>query len=152
MIDGLSLIVDMSVGISRFPDDSADQEVLLKRADIAMDLAKQKKQHYMVYDEDMDTLSPRRLGLIGRVKEALANKEFEIYYQPVLSKENLRLKSFEALIRWPQSDGGFIPPGEFIPANGRFRHGLFFAVIVARLSASNNQARYVVRHGDGQRP
>ena len=132
MIDGLSLIVDMSVGISRFPDDGADQEVLLKRADIAMYLAKQKKQHYMVYDEDKDTLSPRRLGLIGRVKEALANKEFEIYYQPVLSTANLRLRSFEALIRWPQSDGSFIPPGEFIPA---IEHSRFF----------NNITRWVIR-------
>ena len=142
-VDGLSLHVDMSVGISRYPDDGADQEALLKRADIAMYLAKQKKQHYMVYDEDKDTLSPRRLGLIGRVKEALANEEFEVHYQPVVAAADRSPRGFEALIRWPQLDGSYVSPGEFIPAieNSRFFNNITRWVIRDAVHQAREWAR-----------
>lgn len=114
-IDDHTLVIDMSIGISLFPRDGIDQEALLKRADIAMYLAKQNTNHYMIYDEDEDTLSPQRLGLISRVKDAIAQEEFELHYQPVFKATGFELHGFEALIRWPQADGSFIPPNEFIP-------------------------------------
>ena len=116
ILEGLSLIVDMSVGISFFPDDGDNQEHLLRCADVAMYLAKRNNQHYMIYSKDQDTLSTRNLEMISRVREALANDEFELYYQPVLEAKELKLHAFEVLIRWPQKDGSFIPPSTFIPA------------------------------------
>ncbi len=115
LIDDHALVVDMSIGISLYPRDGLDQESLLKRADIAMYLAKDNKQHFMLYNEAEDSLSPQRLGLISRVKEALTRDEFELYYQPVFFSQDCSLTGFEALIRWRQSDGSFIPPSEFIP-------------------------------------
>lgn len=110
-----SLVIDLSIGIALFPRDGVDQESLLKRADIAMYLAKEKKQAFMVYDESEDTLSPLRVGLISRVKEALEQDDFELYYQPIITLKDNSLYGFEALIRWRQSDGSFISPAEFIP-------------------------------------
>lgn len=110
-----SLVIDLSIGIALFPKDGVDQESLLKRADIAMYLAKEKKQAFMLYDEAEDTLSPQRVGLISRVKEALEQGDFELYYQPIISMNGGSLYGFEALIRWRQSDGSFISPAEFIP-------------------------------------
>ena len=114
-IEDYVLAVDSSIGIALHPRDGVDKGSLMKHADVAMYLAKAKKQRYMVYDESKDYLSEKRLKLLARVKEALLAEEFELHYQPVFASADLSVHGFEALIRWRQPDGSFILPGEFIP-------------------------------------
>ncbi|MEP0356115.1 bifunctional diguanylate cyclase/phosphodiesterase [Paraglaciecola sp.] len=109
------LVIDMSIGIALFPNDGINGDVLLKNADIAMYLAKQNKQHFVLYDSTKDTLSPKRLNIISKIQNALNHDEFELYFQPIVDPKNLTLRGFESLIRWPQPDGSMISPGEFIP-------------------------------------
>ncbi|MEP1551427.1 MAG: EAL domain-containing protein [Paraglaciecola sp.] len=114
-IDDHLLVIDMSIGIAMFPENGFDSEALLKNADIAMYVAKQNNQNYVLYDPSIDTLSPKKISVISKINDALLEQEFELYYQPILSPADNRLKGFEALIRWPQANGTIISPAEFIP-------------------------------------
>ncbi|MEP2651622.1 MAG: GGDEF domain-containing protein [Paraglaciecola sp.] len=72
------LVIDMSIGIALFPNDGINGDVLLKNADIAMYLAKQNKQHFVLYDSTKDTLSPKRLNIISKIQNALNHDELPI--------------------------------------------------------------------------
>lgn len=114
-IEDYVLAVDSSIGIALYPRDGVDQGSLMKHADVAMYLAKAKKQRYVVYDESKDYLSSKRLKLLARFEDALLGEEFELYYQPVFASGDLPVYGFEALLRWRQPDGSLMLAGEFIP-------------------------------------
>lgn len=113
--DGYSLVVDLSIGISMYPEHGQDRETLLKQADIAMYLAKESKQGIMFYSRELDTSSLKKLERLSDVRQAFALQQFELYYQPLIGVKDKSLCAFEALIRWPQKDGSVIMPDEFIP-------------------------------------
>lgn len=113
-VDGSLLHSSISIGISIYPTDGQDYDTLLTFADQAMYVAKQKgKGTYQYFNDSMriDLLKTNRL--INLLRNAIANEEFELYYQPKIDIRNNTIYGYEALIRWCV-DGNFISPFEFI--------------------------------------
>ena len=115
-LDGVSMSITPSIGISVYPEDGSDPEQLLKHADIALYHAKdQGRGNHQFYTPEMNARLRERLWLERALKQALENNELSIEYQPCFDLQTLRPVSLEALIRWRTADGGFVPPSRFIP-------------------------------------
>lgn len=108
--------VTASIGISVYPEHGEDQQTLMKSADTAMYLSKEKgKNTYEFYVDGMQSQSSERLVLEAALRNALANNEFELYYQAKLDLRTNRITGVEALIRWTHPEMGEVPPQQFIP-------------------------------------
>jgi diguanylate cyclase (GGDEF)-like protein/PAS domain S-box-containing protein len=115
-LEGQVISVSPSIGISVFPRDGVSADALIKNADAAMYLAKSRgRSNYQFFNESLSLSAYRALSLETRMREALRDEAFVLHYQPQMRVDTGAVTGIEALIRWPQKDGSFIPPGEFIP-------------------------------------
>ncbi|MBN2895742.1 MAG: EAL domain-containing protein [Campylobacterales bacterium] len=105
-----------SIGIAIFPDDGHSAEELLKNADAAMYRAKAEGRNtYQFYTYDMTARALARISMESALRQALANDEFLLYYQPQVDAAQRKLVGLEALVRWSHPLQGMIAPGTFIP-------------------------------------
>ena len=115
-IEGKDLFVSGSIGLTLFPDDGANTEVLLANADTAMYRAKAEgKNTYRFFTQDMQQHALARLRLESGLRRALREGEFVLYYQPVIDLATGALAKAEALVRWRDPQRGLVEPTEFIP-------------------------------------
>jgi diguanylate cyclase (GGDEF)-like protein len=114
-IDGVTFNVRAAVGIALAPIHGLDAATLLKNADVAMYAAKRAGRRISVYDANMDHSSARRLALATNLAEAIDKDQLVLWYQPVADITTGTVTGFEALLRWPHPELGFISPDEFIP-------------------------------------
>jgi diguanylate cyclase (GGDEF)-like protein len=116
LIEGHELFVTASMGISLFPADGCDADILVKGADTAMYRAKEKgKNNYQFYRPEMNAEALRRLTLENCMHKALRRNEFVLHYQPQVDLKSGLVTGAEVLIRWENPDLGFLYPKEFIP-------------------------------------
>lgn len=105
-----------SIGISLYPDNGQDIGTLLRNADTAMYIAKEKgRNNYQIFNQEMEFKATKRLQLEKELRKAIENKEFELFYQPQIDFETKDTIGVEALLRWQRKDGSYISPLEFIP-------------------------------------
>ncbi len=117
VIKGGELFVTTSIGISVFPNDGTDPEILLRNADAAMYRAKEKGRNgFEFYTEDMTERALEKVQMITNLNRALEHNEFEVYYQPQYDTQRKQLIGLEALIRWHHPQLGLICPDEFLYA------------------------------------
>ncbi len=110
------LFISTSIGMSVYPQDGDNVQQLLASADTAMYRAKQDGRNaFSFYNAAMSADLQRTLDLDGRLRQALACDELEIYYQPIIELASNKIIGAEALMRWHDTEFGFIPPDEFIP-------------------------------------
>ena len=110
------VVVSSSIGIALAPQHGEHFKELCRKADIAMYKAKSDGRNtYCFYAPEQDAHSEERFTLLQKLRSAVANKDFELYYQPIIDLHTGRTASVEALLRWPQSDGSMIGPDKFIP-------------------------------------
>lgn len=105
-----------SIGISLYPEHARDAGRLIELADTAMYEAKNAggdRAH--LFTADMTTSRQERFSMQSRLREALAQEEFALHYQPIFELEHCTVMAAEALIRWPQPDGEILMPGAFMP-------------------------------------
>ena len=115
-LEGQSISVSPSIGISLFPRDGESADMLIRHADAAMYLAKARgRNNYQFFNESLAEAAMRALTLETRMREAIREGEFRLAYQPQMRVDSGQLTGIEALIRWPQKDGSFIEPNMFIP-------------------------------------
>jgi diguanylate cyclase (GGDEF)-like protein len=114
-IEGLTLEVDGSIGIACFPMHGTTVEQLNQRADIAMYAAKESGRGHVMFEPELDRYSPRRLTLAGALRQAIADGEVILYFQPKADLRTGRIVGVEALARWQHPDLGLIAPAEFVP-------------------------------------
>ena len=115
-VNNNELFVTASIGISVFPDDGRNAEILLRNADTAMYRAKEKGRNaYEFYTEDMTERAIEKVTMIANLNRALEQDEFEMYYQPQYDIQEKQLIGLEALIRWQHPDLGFLTPDKFLP-------------------------------------
>lgn len=106
-----------SIGIAMFPEDAEEPGILLRNADSAMYRAKARgKGRFEFYAEEMGRERENKLRLKTRLREAFANDEFELFYQPQIDVRSERVVGLEALIRWKHPVLGTMLPISFIPA------------------------------------
>lgn len=116
LIDGHQLHLSTSIGISVFPGDGQDAATLLKNADTAMYRSKDKGRNcFTFFESNMNSRVERRLVLENKLRRAIKDSLFFLYYQPKRDCETLEITGVEALVRWRDSQEGWISPGEFIP-------------------------------------
>lgn len=116
LIDGMSVLVTVSMGITVSPRDGEDVDTLLKNADLAMYRAKDLGRNtFCFFDPSMDESVAEQLRIAAGLRTALANGELRVYYQPQLELAGERVVGAEALLRWQHPERGFIPPNVFIP-------------------------------------
>ena len=115
-VDGQQLGTSFSIGIALYPEDGDSVEVLMKNADTAMYHAKESGRNtYRFFDEAMNINALERLHLENGLRHALAQQEFQLYYQPQVDLASGRIIGMEALLRWFSGVMGGIPPARFIP-------------------------------------
>ncbi len=115
VVEGQRLDVGASIGIALAPQHGRDAVTLMRHADVAMYVAKRAHLGQAVYDPTQDGNNPRRLGLMGELRTALAQNDLLLYYQPILDHAAGRVGGVEALVRWPHPVYGLLPPDQFIP-------------------------------------
>jgi len=114
-LGGYEVEVGASIGIAVYPRDATGIEELLSSADAAMYTAKAGKVGGIHrYTGEMRQKQARRQALERSLRQAVADNEFCLFYQPQLEVRSGRLIGFEALIRWRHPELGLIAPGEFI--------------------------------------
>jgi diguanylate cyclase (GGDEF)-like protein/PAS domain S-box-containing protein len=115
-IDGRELFVTTSLGVSVYPSDGHDADTLVRNADSAMYRAKEQgRDNYQLYTPAMNAKAIERLSLESRLRQAVANDELELHFQPFIDLSTAEVLGAEALIRWRHPELGLIPPGDFIP-------------------------------------
>lgn len=116
MIDGQQADASASMGIAVAPGDGVDGTTLMKNADLALYRAKRDgKATYHFFEQSLDEQARHRRQMELDLRLAIRDGGFELYFQPLYSMHEERLKAFEALIRWPHAEAGMISPVDFIP-------------------------------------
>lgn len=111
---GVSLQLQMRIGISFYPEHSSTPKELLQMADMALHHTRKSNQTVQVYNKDLDVNSVERLNLINDLKNAIADQQLALYYQPKINLKTGEATHVEALVRWHHPRLGMIPPDDFI--------------------------------------
>ena len=118
LVGDLSLPISASVGVTFFPQaDEVDGDQLMRQADQAMYQAKLAgKNRHAVFDADQARDVQTRQHILGRLRQALVQQEFVLYFQPKVNMRTGQVVGAEALIRWQHPTRGLLSPAEFLPA------------------------------------
>ncbi|MCK4586988.1 MAG: diguanylate cyclase, partial [Gammaproteobacteria bacterium] len=116
LLGGYEIVSSASIGVTIFPDDATDADVLIKNADVAMYRAKARGgDSYEFYTLDMSVQADERMELQHSLSHAMERGEFELYYQPKINVQTGRVVGMEALLRWEHPKMGLVEPSKFIP-------------------------------------
>jgi EAL domain-containing protein (putative c-di-GMP-specific phosphodiesterase class I) len=115
-IDGRDLPVTIRSGLAcRDPAEAADAEVLLQNAEAALRQAKAAGEQYHLHRLDLSSKLSARLAMEYRLRRALDNQQYCLYYQPKIHIPSGRVEGVEALLRWNDPERGLVSPADFLP-------------------------------------
>ncbi|MEW7987077.1 MAG: EAL domain-containing protein [Candidatus Thiodiazotropha sp.] len=115
-VDGHELYVTSSIGISIYPDNGKTSKDLLRNADAAMYKAKSEgRNNIQYYSSEMTVQAFERVHMEARLRAAIENDEFVVYYQPQINGVTGKIVGMEALVRWQSPSMGLVFPSKFIP-------------------------------------
>jgi len=115
LIDEHQIRIQITMGAARLADTEPDGVGCLKDATLALNLAKRTQRGQTVwFSPTLRNASRDRLHLLQKLEKAIRNNELSVHYQPQLQLKTGQLVGLEALMRWQQADGSFIPPDRFI--------------------------------------
>ena len=115
-LDGESYHITCSAGISFYPDDGFSKEEVIKLADATMYIAKKHgKNNILLYSTEIGENLKNVHRVERRLEQAIHNGELEVHYQPKYDFDHQGVKSVEALVRWQDENGAYVPPSFFIP-------------------------------------
>ncbi|WP_245308210.1 EAL domain-containing protein [Halalkalibacter urbisdiaboli] len=110
------IVVTPSIGISIYPENGDNIDTLLKNADTAMYLAKDRgKNNFQFYNSELNAKATRKMNIEIALRRAILNEELSLFYQPKVDLFSRGIVGMEALIRWNHPEMGAISPIEFIP-------------------------------------
>ena len=115
VVMGHAFSVGASIGIAFYPEDGQTPDDLIKHTDIAMYRAKANGGGFRFYQPEMGIDLDKRLRVARRLADALEAGRLELYYQPHVSLKTGKVTGAEALLRWHDSEWGWVSPAEFIP-------------------------------------
>lgn len=109
------LFMSVSLGITLYPYDGDQFDVLVNKADSAMHRCKENDQGFSFFTDDLTLQTQQRVHLENQLRQALLRKEFHLVFQPRIDLKTGQIDSVEALLRWTRADGSQVSPAEFIP-------------------------------------
>ena len=116
LIDEHILYTTATIGISLYPEDGHNTEILINKAVKAMEYAKKNgRNQFAFYFDELNIGTNRGLLIDHELRRAIKNKEFVLHYQPKIDLTTNTIIGFEALVRWYNETLGFVPPNDFIP-------------------------------------
>lgn len=116
IIQNIEFFMSASMGVSVFPVDGEDAQVLVKNADIAMNSAKNSGKNKCVFcSPEMKNDVIKKMSLTNNLYRAMEKNELFLHFQPQVKADTNEIIGFEALLRWKNSEYGMVPPNEFIP-------------------------------------
>jgi diguanylate cyclase (GGDEF)-like protein/PAS domain S-box-containing protein len=111
-----SLQVGAHIGVAVYTDDGHDVPTLIRYADVAMNRAAHNiEDSFLFYSEEMNQRAKEHLRIESELRQAIANDELLLFYQPKVSLRSGRIVGAEALLRWRHPERGLVAPGVFIP-------------------------------------
>ncbi len=115
--DGRLLRLSASMGITLYPQDPSDRDILIRHADQAMYAAKEAgRNRYMLFDLAMHHSRQERQQILDQLREGLQTQQLELFLQPKVRLWSRAVEGFEALIRWHHPERGLLSPDQFLPA------------------------------------
>lgn len=115
-INGYDIFTSVSIGISIYPENGETPNDLIKHADSAMYVIKEKhRNNYKLFESSISEKFKMMLTMENDLRKALINGQFELHYQPQKKLKTNELVGMEALLRWNHPENGYIPPMDFIP-------------------------------------
>ncbi len=115
-VNGHVVSISASIGVTLFPNDGSDQEILVRHADQAMYQAKQAgKNRFTLYDNSPALRAQANLSMLHKIEKGIEKNQFRLHYQPQVDCRQGRVVGCEALIRWEHPLLGLLPPAEFLP-------------------------------------
>jgi len=114
-IDGLRIPVRVRTGVALHPEHGDDAATLLRRADLALQQAKDASLPQCVYQSGQDERQLRRLAIVYALRDAVQGRQLHVEYQPKLDLASRTIAQAEALLRWHHPLVGAMAPDEFIP-------------------------------------
>ncbi|MEA2274762.1 MAG: hypothetical protein QOI98_3470, partial [Solirubrobacteraceae bacterium] len=113
-VEGSGLDLKASLGLALYPQHGDDVDVLIQRADVALNVAKKNRAGLEIYSSERDQHSRRRLAMFGELRQAMVSHQLTMRYQPKADLRTGRLVGVESLVRWQHPTLGVILPTEFI--------------------------------------
>ncbi|MFA3792269.1 EAL domain-containing protein [Aliiglaciecola sp. SL4] len=108
--------IGASIGISIYPNDGHSADDLIRQADIAMYDAKENgKNMYRYISQELSSFAFEKASMESLIREGLNKDEFEVYYQPIIDLQTMKVSHLEALTRWNHPKLGLVMPNKFIP-------------------------------------
>jgi diguanylate cyclase (GGDEF)-like protein/PAS domain S-box-containing protein len=114
VIDDRAFDIRSSIGIALYPEHGDDAETLMRRADVAMYVAKRGKRPYELYESSYDADTAARLALMSELRHAADRDELVLHYLPEIDLRNGKVVAVEGLMRWVHPDRGTLSPDQFL--------------------------------------
>src|SRR6266404_4212934 len=114
-VDGHEIVAKIKSGLACFPEDGKESNELVQNAEAALKEAKTSGEKYLHHRMEMNSQLARRVGMEHRLRTALDDGQFVLYYQPKITLRTGKIAAAEALLRWRDPEHGLIAPGEFLP-------------------------------------
>ncbi|AAZ28548.1 bifunctional diguanylate cyclase/phosphodiesterase [Colwellia psychrerythraea] len=111
---GISLQLQVRIGVAAYPEHAVDDKSLLQMADTALNSTREKRKLVQIYHPDLDVNTVERLSLINDLKQAIPAGELELHFQPKMCLKTKTVTHAEALVRWQHPTLGMVPPDNFI--------------------------------------
>jgi len=115
VLDGVTVQIGASIGISLYPDQGDTLGALLRKADMAMYKAKATRSGHHVYRDSDNTDGDERMRTLAELREGLSSDQLVVYYQPKIDLDTGDVRGVEALVRWNHPVRGLVYPDDFIP-------------------------------------
>jgi len=116
LLDSTEVNISPSIGISLYPSDGRDVDILLRNADAAMYHAKKHgRNNFQFYSAEMNAQADKRLAMETSLRRAVENDEFFLHFQPQIELKTGKVIGAEALLRWHSEPWGLVSPVQFIP-------------------------------------
>lgn len=116
ILNGQGVNISPSIGISLYPQDGTEPDVLMRSADLAMSQAKESGgQRYNFSNAQLNAATNARLSMEKALRQALEHNELTLHYQPQIDLNSMSVVGVEALARWHSEELGNVPPFSFIP-------------------------------------
>jgi diguanylate cyclase (GGDEF)-like protein/PAS domain S-box-containing protein len=125
LVDGVPVALEASIGVAVHPTHGRSVDELLRRAEVAMYVAKDTGRGHAVYSAGEDSNDAGRLALLGELRRAISERELVLHYQPIVDATTNTTAKVEALLRWNHPEHGLILPAGFLPlaeSTGLIRH------------------------------